>query len=179
MPTYAGTIVACVLLCIFCASASAQTNNAREQRARELYSKGRLHYDLGEYEKAIEEFKQAYEQVPVPGLLYDIAQAYRRKGDCKQALETYKNYQRLEPNAHDPALLQRQIEEMEQCAQALEAQAAPALPGPVPAAAAAPAAPEPTSPVDDSAGRGLRIGGIVTGALGVAMVIGAGVAGSE
>src|SRR5262249_51467962 len=36
-----------------------------------------------------------------------------------------------------------------------------------------------TSPIDDSAGRGLRIGGIVTGALGVAMVIGAGVAGSE
>src|SRR5262249_40371609 len=136
-----------------------------------------LHYDLGEYDKAIEEFKQAYEQAAVPGLLYDIAQAYRRLGDCRQALEAYKNYQRLEPNPHDPALLQRQIEEMEQCSRAPEAQAGPTPTGPPAPATGAPPAPEPAAPVDDSAGRGLRIGGIVTSGLGVAMVIGAAVAG--
>src|SRR5262245_5931721 len=158
------TLLMTALACMFCARAVAQTSGAREQNARAHYDQGRLHYDLGEYDKAIAEFKEAYAILSMPGLLYDIAQAYRRKGDCRQALVAYANYQRLETSPHDPELLQRQIEEMEQCTRALETQ--------TPVASA-------TAVVDPAAGRGLRWSGIATAALGAAMLAGGAIAGLE
>ena len=60
---------------------------ARDKAAREHYSKGILHYDLGEIDEAIAEFRQAYAISAAPGLLFNIAQAYRFKKDYEQALQ--------------------------------------------------------------------------------------------
>jgi len=177
MRTVARTLFVSALACMFCAPAVAQTSGAREQKAREQkarthYSKGQLHYDLGEYDEAIAEFKEAYAISPLTALLYNIAQAYRKKGDCRKALDSYATYQRLEANPPDPVLLQRQIDEMEQCSRALEAQPPPA-PQPVKVTV------QPAQPVGDpTAGRGLRVSGIVVGALGVAMLGGGAIAGA-
>src|SRR5215831_17750226 len=149
MPLLVRTLFLSACMCTFCAPAIAQTS-AREQKARVHYAKGRVQYDLGEYDQAIAEFKEAYAIASLPGLLYDIAQAYRKKGDCRLALATYVSYQRLEANPHDPELLQRQIDEMEQCTRALERQAAT-----VPSTTVT--INNPTQPVVDlRAGRGLR-----------------------
>src|SRR5215831_808833 len=115
MPIVTRILLGYALACSLCAPAAAEALRPRAQASRELFSKGRLHYDLGEYDKAIAEFKQAYEQAQVSELLYYIGQAYRKKGDCRHALEAYKKYQRVESHPNDAALLERQIEEAEQC----------------------------------------------------------------
>jgi iron complex outermembrane receptor protein len=46
----------------------------------------------GEYAQAIAAFEASYALRPIAELLYDIAQAYRRLGDCKQALRHYQRY---------------------------------------------------------------------------------------
>jgi len=99
--------------CAFSATAAGQAKRPRD--ARDLFSRGRLHFDLGEYDKAIAEFKQAYRQSPVTDLLFYIGEAYRKKGDCRNAFEAFQKYQRLEPRPTDAAQLQREIDETAQC----------------------------------------------------------------
>ena len=116
----------------------------RVREARALYERGVRHFHLAEYDAAIEAFKAAYRTAEAPGFLYNIALAYRMKGDCAQALHFYRTYLRLEPAAANRREVEARIEEQRRCA--LSASAAPASrPAPAasrPAAAsAAPAAP--------------------------------------
>src|SRR5262249_34851212 len=67
------------------------------ETAKRLFNQGQVHYSLGEYDQAISEFRAAYQLSSAPGLLFNIAQAYRLKGDCRQALEVYKHFLRLAP----------------------------------------------------------------------------------
>jgi tetratricopeptide (TPR) repeat protein len=67
--------------------------------ARRLFAQGQVHYSLGEYEQAITAFRRAYELSKAPGLLFNVAQAYRLNGDCKQALEVYRHFTRLVPDS--------------------------------------------------------------------------------
>ena len=60
--------------------ARAQSATAQDQ-AREQYDKGLTHYNLAEWDEAIAAFKKAYELSHAPGLLYNVAQAQRLKGD--------------------------------------------------------------------------------------------------
>ncbi|MFH0900443.1 MAG: hypothetical protein V2A73_07420, partial [Pseudomonadota bacterium] len=85
------------------------------REARIHYQKGQSKYDLAEYESAIVEFKKAYELSDAPGLLFNIAQAHRRNGDCKQALRFYKNYLRRQPDAPNREEVEKLIADMEAC----------------------------------------------------------------
>src|SRR5688572_23436108 len=69
-----------------------------EREARELYERGVKLYDIADYDAAIEDFKASYKISSAPLLLYNVAQAYRLKGDCRQALQFYKNYLRNDPS---------------------------------------------------------------------------------
>ncbi len=88
-----------VLLAIT-ASASAQPAPPEDStaRAKQLYSEGKRFYDIGEFAKAVEVWKQAYVLSTAPMLLFNIAQAYRLSGDCTQALRFYSNYERESSN---------------------------------------------------------------------------------
>jgi tetratricopeptide (TPR) repeat protein len=90
-----------------------QEKAAKTAKAREHYDKGITHYNLGEFDKAIEEFKQAYAISGAPGLLFNVAQAYRLVGDYKQALYFYNTYLRLQPNAANRADVEARMAEME------------------------------------------------------------------
>lgn len=70
-----------------------------EQQARRHYDEGRKAFDLGEFARAIREFKAAYEIKTDPVLLYNIAQAYRLTNDLGQAIFFYKSYLRTQPRA--------------------------------------------------------------------------------
>ncbi|MBP6633620.1 MAG: tetratricopeptide repeat protein [Kofleriaceae bacterium] len=72
-----------------------------QQNAGEWYQQGVKHYNLGEFEKAIDAFKKAYDGDSNPAYLYNIAQAYRQLGDCKNALFFYKRF--LSLRGSDPA----------------------------------------------------------------------------
>jgi tetratricopeptide (TPR) repeat protein len=77
------------------------------------YEQALRHYDLNEFDKAIAEFTAAYVITHEPALLYNIAQAYRLKGDRQHALEFYRSYLRRAPDAPNKADVDKWIRELE------------------------------------------------------------------
>jgi len=60
--------------------------------ARQSFTAGTRAYDLGHYEKAIDEFRRAHERSKDRRLLYNIAQSYRmleRWPECAAAYQEY------------------------------------------------------------------------------------------
>jgi tetratricopeptide (TPR) repeat protein len=94
-------------------TAEEEERDRKMAEARALYDQGITHYNLGEFDLAIDKFKQAYALTNAPGLLFNIAQAYRLKGDYEQALYFYKTYIRLQPEAANRADVEARIAEME------------------------------------------------------------------
>lgn len=130
---------------------AAPTASAEDQ-ARELYKKGMTHYELGQFDDAIVEFKRAYELTSAPGLLFNIAQVYRMKKNADQAVYFYKTFLRLVPDASNRADVEVLIAEnqkilddaaAEKRRREAEAQAAAAAAAPPPAASPMIAAPPP------------------------------------
>ncbi len=108
-----------VILSITCTAGLAI---ADETTARKLFDDGERAYNLGEFDKAVGLFKQAYEQRPDPVYLFNVAQTYRQMGDCKQAVFFYKRYIALkEQDTKKPlkperkAELENRIAELEEC----------------------------------------------------------------
>ncbi len=207
----------------------ARGDDSATEQARQCYETGTQQYDLGHWDDAIREFEKAYQLRPDPSFLYNLAQAYRRKGDTKRALDLYRNYLAKIPKSPQRAEIEERIKTLQkQIDEEASAKSAPpeptgrapvpppALPlgtGLVPAPAEAPAtsvpqadpgmtpgtlpSTTPLSPPTDqpsqaapttngttsgpvpsvadatasppaAPGRGLRIAGIVCGAVGVA-----------
>ena len=92
---------------------AADPKRGAEAEARELYKKGMTHYELGELDTAIDEFKRAYELTHATGLLFNIAQVHRLKKDPEQALYAYRMYLRLLPAAPNRSDVDALIVEME------------------------------------------------------------------
>jgi Tetratricopeptide repeat len=102
---------------ILAQAGSARAASATEQ-ARQHYANGTKQYDMGHWDEAIAEFEKAYDLRPDPSFLFNLAQAHRRKGDLKRALDLYKNYAIKLPRGPQReeveekiAALQKQIEE--------------------------------------------------------------------
>jgi hypothetical protein len=95
---------------------------ADEASARKKYDAGERAYNLGEFHKAVELFKEAYADWPEPAFLFNIAQTYRQAGDCKQALFFYKRFLALkQQDTKKPikpelqAEVEKRIIELEEC----------------------------------------------------------------
>src|SRR5262245_36227691 len=65
---------------------------ADEASARVKYDAAERAYNLGDFEKAVALFKEAYSDYPESAFLFNIAQTYRQAGDCKQAQVFYKPF---------------------------------------------------------------------------------------
>jgi tetratricopeptide (TPR) repeat protein len=107
-------------------------------RAAEDYGrKATTAFGLGRYAEAGENFEKAYEQDPIPSLLYDAAQSYRLAGNKERALNLYQNYLRLY-GRDKRADIEARIDELkkaiekDKAAQAKTAAAAPAAPAKAP-----------------------------------------------
>jgi tetratricopeptide (TPR) repeat protein len=76
----------------------------KEPQARALTEEGLALFRGGRYDEAIARFQTAYTLVPLPGLLFNIAQAYRLKGahSCTEALAYYQRFLR-KADAGDPS----------------------------------------------------------------------------
>lgn len=62
----------------------------------------------GEYDAAIDLYQQAYQLVPHPVLIFDMAQAHRLAGHVEQALALYRKYLALDPDGSE-AKVARQL----------------------------------------------------------------------
>jgi hypothetical protein len=64
-------------------------------RAAEHYQSGQKLYTLGEYERAIVEFREAYCLVPVAEAVHNVAQAHERLANYEDAVLWFEQYIRL------------------------------------------------------------------------------------
>lgn len=101
----------------------ATTEDAKKAEAKALYEKGLSHYNLGEFDQAIEAFRKSYALTNAPGLLFNIAQAFRLKKDYEQAVYFYQTYLRLKPDAPNRADVEARIKEMEEAIEEQKKQA--------------------------------------------------------
>jgi tetratricopeptide (TPR) repeat protein len=89
-----------VALTILFAAPAISAQPANKDRARLLHEAGLAEYEAGRYAQAAAAFREAYRLVPAPGVLFNLAQAYRLKGDCKRARRTYRKFLKV---STDPA----------------------------------------------------------------------------
>lgn len=82
-------------------------------RARQYVADAQLAYKLGEFEKSVVAWKDAYRLKPVPAILFNLAQALRMAGDYPQSRFQYENYLRDMPNAPNRLEVERQIEQLQ------------------------------------------------------------------
>ncbi len=83
--------------------ALAQPSPAKLAKAEAFFKKGESQYNLGNWQEAIDLYKRAYEEVPIPDLLFNIGQAYRLWENCKQSVFFYKRYLANKPDASNRA----------------------------------------------------------------------------
>jgi hypothetical protein len=148
-------------------------------QVEKLEASGSNHYTLAEYDAAITDFKEAYRLSQNPGFLYNIAQSYRMKKDCRESATFYKNYLRESttqaggkepPNA---TKVRGFIKDMEECAKTQP------LPPPPPTMTTTTTTttqepvdqPEPVAPAPNPRAwmKWAGIGGIAVGAIGVGL----------
>ncbi|MGE5185120.1 MAG: tetratricopeptide repeat protein, partial [Acidobacteriota bacterium] len=69
---------------------------AEPKTADEWYKEGENQYNLGEFDKAADAFKQGFaletDDAKKPAFLYNVAQAYRQGNKCKDAVFFYKRF---------------------------------------------------------------------------------------
>ncbi len=127
-PPTLSIIVALALACL--AGGRPARAETPEREARHLYQTGLESYRAGNYDDAIARLKASYQLVPAPGLLYDLAQAQRLKGDCASARTLYRQFLDHSPSGPVETLARSHLAEMDKCVSDAV---------PVPPAASAPA----------------------------------------
>jgi tetratricopeptide (TPR) repeat protein len=85
------------------------------EKARQLVDKGRAYHHAGDYARAIAAFQEAYVLAPSPGLLFNLAQAYRLAGDCDDAAWMYRRYLDSNPAAERRVLAETHLAAVEKC----------------------------------------------------------------
>ena len=118
------------------------TPEAKAQ-AKRHFERGRTLQKQQDYAAALAEYRAAYELVPTPDLLYNIALVLRLSGDKPAALDHYRRYLERDPNG-------RGSEEARSWIAKLEAELAQPAPTSRPAEAARPQ-PDPGAKVVDVA----------------------------
>jgi tetratricopeptide (TPR) repeat protein len=102
--------------------AGAATTDARAE-ARRLARTGQVYYESGQFERALDAYRAAYETAPAPGVLFNMGQCYRQLGEHERAIFFLQGYLRGSPEAPNRADVEALIVD-EQAA--LERQAATA-----------------------------------------------------
>jgi hypothetical protein len=97
----------------FSTRAQEDKNAATLEEARQHVQKAKVHYDLGEFKEAAEEYINVYRLRPIPAILFNVAQAYRQAGLYEKARQFYKSYLRESPDAKNKAMIEQAIREMD------------------------------------------------------------------
>lgn len=146
-------------------SASATKRHARAQAERSA-TRAKAHFDAGQYAAAAIDYGEAYRTFPSPGLLYNLAQAYRLVGDCGAATAIYHHYLRRVPGSRHRKLVRRHLADLEPCRRR---SSAPTRAAGIVSFGTAGDAPLVGPPRRRGAGRAYRVAGIVTAGVGAAL----------
>jgi hypothetical protein len=70
-------------------------------------------YNLGHFQAALAEYEAAYMAVQDPPFLFNIAQCHRKLGNNKNAIDFYRSYLRVAPDASNRTEVQKRIADLE------------------------------------------------------------------
>ena len=97
------------------AARAQDSDEALKEQLRQHVAKAKVHYDLGEYKEAADEYIVVYRLKPIVAVLFNIAQAYRQGGLYDKARQFYKSYLREGgKNVPNRALIEQNIREMDE-----------------------------------------------------------------
>lgn len=82
------------------------------REAKELFMKGQQAYQAGDYARATQYFKEAYDREPAPALLYNLAQTYRVKGDRARAILYYERFLAAKPDSPNADQVKQQLADL-------------------------------------------------------------------
>jgi tetratricopeptide (TPR) repeat protein len=105
-------VVVCAWLLAVAGEAAAYAEDG-EARGRAHYQLGRAAFAQGHYDRAIKEFETGYRNKPMPGFLYNIAQAAELAGQSQKALDHYRLYLQMRPAAPERDEVTRHIASLE------------------------------------------------------------------
>lgn len=142
------------------------------EKARFLADRGRQLQRDGKFAEALEAYKAAYVLAPSPGLLFNLAQAYRLNGDCDDAAWMYRRFLETEPRDDLRDLVNGHLQKLAACTHvgfrtAIEPPAVPSAqaklqePSQPPRIVAVAAVPEHDGPRDERVGTYLMASGAV------------------
>ena len=106
----------CMFLLVGSVTASerrAFADDEATEQARRHYQEAQKQFDLGMWDTAVVEFTKAYELRPDPNFLYNMAQAYRRGGNLRRAIDLYKNYLIKVPKSPQRAEVEERIQSLQ------------------------------------------------------------------
>lgn len=72
-------------LAVALAPGRALAADAAETKSRELYKEAQKLFDVGQFDKALELYTEAYKLKQLPGFLFNIAQCHRQMGNWERA----------------------------------------------------------------------------------------------
>jgi outer membrane protein assembly factor BamD (BamD/ComL family) len=92
-----------------------QVTNSPEgkAKAREIFRTATQHYDLGEFEEALRDFKEAYRHYEEPIFLFNVGQCHRQLGQKSEAVRFFKTYLAKSPNAPNKNEVMAMINKLE------------------------------------------------------------------
>ena len=96
------------------APSSARAEDQETKQARQHARNAKQYFDLGQWDEAIAEYREAYRLRSDPAFLFNIAQSYRRKGDLQPALDLYKNYLIENPTTPKRTDIEKRIQTLEE-----------------------------------------------------------------
>lgn len=82
-------------------------------QAKAHYFSGERAYRLGEFERAVEEFKKSYDLNPLPKVLFNLGQAYYKKNDLLVAKHIFKQFVETNPNDAETGSAKQRLDEIE------------------------------------------------------------------
>ena len=109
-----GMMKRCAGALVLLAAVAVQAQPASEtELLKKHFEDGSKAFNLGEFKRAVEEYKAAYNLRADPVFLYNIAQAYRLDGNLQQALFFYKSYLTNSPKAPNRREVEGRIRELD------------------------------------------------------------------
>lgn len=90
---------AIVLLSVLSLSSAAGAAETPVAKAKALFKRAETHFSVGEFDKALDLYTEAYKTVQLSGFLFNIAQCHRYLGNCDKATFFYNRYLSLTPSS--------------------------------------------------------------------------------
>jgi len=69
-----------------------RTSRKVRKKAKKIFTQAQMQYRLGRFVRARKLYEKAYELLPLPGFLYNIAQCHRMEKRHERAIYFYKSY---------------------------------------------------------------------------------------